>query len=139
VRQHKLTLPRIESVDIFKVAPDGGRPFTKADYAALPRVKIASPAVIAEVYRMLLEHTKDGTPWKDHPAGVYYGMLRLNCVSGEHYYIYYSLRYRDEYYILLDANSANEDNPNCAKRYHSRRLVSFLRNHDPWFAKDQGL
>jgi hypothetical protein len=123
----------IKSLEFLQHDPGNGWPFTEDDYARLPRTALTKRSALDQLATILQKHTRAGHLFKNHPATIYSGILKVDCGDKGHFYVYYSLMYRDEYYVALTANSANETNPNCAKEYYSKALVDFLQNNDPKF------
>ena len=132
LRHGELKREDVVSVAVIRHNPVGYMPFSRTEYEQYEQVELADPEVMSRLIALLVQST-DGRLYKNHPAKVYGGFLRMDCADGSFYYIYYDLYYRDEYYVSIEANRRDERNPNCARSYYSRRLVTFLKEHDPWF------
>jgi len=65
---------------------------------------------------------------------LYDGILRIDLIQEEHYYVFYRLGYYDgKYYAYVNANSKDSTNPNGAQRYENITLADFLKRNDPWY------
>ena len=132
LRSGELAPQNVTNVAVICHHPAGYMPFTQKEYAQYRETSLPDRGTITNVLT-LLRSASNGMLHKNHPTKAYGGFLRIDCADGTFYYVYYDMYYRGEYYVSISANRRNELNPNCARAYHSRDLVWFLREHDPWF------
>ncbi len=134
LRSERVRTADIATVRVLKFDPGAGWPFTEEDYASKAQSTLAPGSVVAELIAILKEHTTDGRVSRNHPEGLYYGILGIDLVDGRRYWLFYEVGwYQGSYYVSLTSSAAGTTNPNGGKRYENTALARFLEAHDPWF------
>ena len=134
LRNGAITESDIESIKILKFDSGGGWPFSEKAYDRKARQLVSSPETVKELITILKDSSTDGRQHRNHPGSWYDGILRVELVEDDHYYVFYHLgHYQGQYYVYVNANSKNSTNPNGAEQYENIPLADFLRRHDPWY------
>jgi hypothetical protein len=137
LRAGAITSADIAKVEILEFNVQEGWPLKEQDYARMPRKQITSRETIEKLLRIVKDRTVQVRPrGRKHPQVDYFGILRLELVDGEYYYLYYQLAYYDgAYYTYVDANTRGSTNPNGATHFENSALAEFLREHDPAYRR----
>jgi hypothetical protein len=133
LRTDHTALSKIRAVQILK-SPLTTSPFTKHEYAALPKVTVTNQTAIADLLQVLETQSSAGRTPRNHPGTVYGGIFAIDYLDGRLFYVYYVLECdQNGYFVVVNANSANSTNPNGATAYENTALVRWLQKNDPWF------
>lgn len=126
----------ITRVEVLRFNPSGGWPFQESEYAKLDRVAVGKVSELDSLLSVLTTDSRLGRQHRNHPGTLHWGILRIELQNGDHFYLYYQVE-RDQTgdFVSIDANSANNTNPNGATHYENSPFVTVLRRNDPWFPK----
>ena len=134
LRSGKLSSSAVSRIEILRLKPSGWS-FRERDYDGLERVRVTDPGDAEKLMSLLKEDSAPGIH-HNHPTLLHSGLLRIEVHGSEDYYIFYQVyREQDDEYATIDANAANNPDPNSAQHFENIRIATFLRDHDPWYPK----
>lgn len=126
----------IQRVSLLRFDPRNGWPFSEDDYSRLEWTQIESVDAVGRLLAILRQSSMPGREHRNHPSVLYYGILRIDLVSGGGYYAHYAVYQHDGVvHAQINANSLNGVNPNKGREYENLPLAQFLREQDPSYPK----